>query len=142
MNYIDIIEILDSLSYKGKKKFYRIYSIDSEDGELLELNVFINVKDRVTGKRDKVFKRYVLIPEEIKVLTKASLVRRVKEMLVYLETHEVEEQLLVNDERVFDPHSKELRGPNVHHEKIAQENKLSSFKQKIFKQLQEYREKQ
>lgn len=135
MNIREVKEVLDQIEYKGRKKFYELTPImfGSEYG--YHITVKIPVRDRLTGKREKIYTHYTYTPTEMHNLKAPNIVKRVKTMLQYLESHEVEENLLFKGMRVFDPHPDELSGPNVEEEKKDEEAWQLYQKGKILQEL-------
>ena len=105
MTYVEMMTVLGSTTYEGRRDFWEFRPIKIDDKKAYELLVSIRVIERHTEEEDKLWKRYVIFPDELKILTKSGLLRRVRDLLVQLQSHEVEEQILFNNKRIFDPHS-------------------------------------
>lgn len=144
MDLTQIKEVLNDMAYKGKslKTILRKveYTFKNEEGVSyqrygLDVEIHIQVKDRVTNEEGGLYTHYVYNPSELEVLHPALLIRRVKSMLMYLETHEVEENLIFRDHRVFDPHREDLPGTDLMEELGEHLAKIDSLKKKIAEQL-------
>ena len=117
MDFEAIVKTLKLLTYKDRKDFFKVTTVYFGDDRGFDIEVNVNVKDRTTGEDDVLWTHYTYCPREVPYMKPANVVKRVKTMLQYLETHEVEEQLLYRGMRVFDPHNTVLRGPNVQRER-------------------------
>lgn len=134
----EVTDILNKLTYKGKKNFWKFTPIESDKGLLFDLLVRIDVKDRISGKKTGIYKHHVFQQDEIKMMTETRILRTVKELLYLLETHEIDEQLIYGDMRVFDPHQV-LYGTNVINEKEREEKRLQEVKAQVIQQLNEHK---
>lgn len=139
MKFEEICKTMRSIKYKGPEGFgWKVQHVwFGEISQGFDIRVYIAVKDRVGGEIDKLYTHYTYGPEEVEFMSPMAIVRRVKAMLIYLESHEVEEQLLYKGRRVFDPHHPKLTGPNVKREKRIYAEKMSATKKAIVKQLKE-----
>jgi hypothetical protein len=135
MKFEEISDVLKDLVYKGKKLVYKLRIVNFGEEIGFDIMVKINVKDRTNDKKTGLYTHYTYGPEERKWMTGPNLIRRVKVMLQYLETHEVEEQLLYKGMRVFDPHSKVLEGPYVEDERKIEADKIVQIKQQVVEQM-------
>ena|ERR1700722_8864334 len=138
MDFKAICKVMRSLTYKGPKGFgWQVQAVWFGDEKGFDIRVYIAVNDRLGGDLDKLYTHYTYGPEEVSMMNPEAIVRRVKAMLIYLESHEVEEQLLYKGRRVFDPHRPKLIGPNVKREKRIYAEKIANTKTEIIKQLKE-----
>jgi hypothetical protein len=145
MNFEEMLGIVKKLSYKGEKEFCFIGSTwGGADGNehMMDLKVFITIKDRITGEDRRIYRHHVFQEDELKQMTETRLLRAVRDLLIWLESHEVEEQLIYGTRRVFDPHAPLAGGTNVVKEKKQHEKKINDFKKQVVKQLNEQKEKQ
>lgn len=135
MNFEEIVTVLKDISYKGDKDFFTVTPVVYGEEMGFDITVRLPINDKTTGEETTIYTHYTYGPREIKALTYSNIVRRVKSMFMYLETHEVEEQLLYQGMRVFEPHTKDLYGPLVSDEKVQHETKMSALKSEIIKKL-------
>jgi hypothetical protein len=140
MTQEEIVKVLKSITYKGHKAKGMIFisPVWYGDEKGYDVRVRIDVKDRVTGEdAGGLYTHYTYGPEEVERMTPSNIVRRVKSMLIYLESHEVDENLLYKGRRVFDPHREKLEGPFVKRELKKHNAKLIELKKKVIEQLKE-----
>lgn len=138
MKLEEIIKTMKSIKYKGPKGFgWKVQHVWFGTDHGWDIRVYIKIQDRVGGNLEMLYTHYTYGPEEIQFMTPISIVRRVKAMLIYLETHEVEEQLLYKGRRVFDPHKEKLEGPFVNRELKKHNEKVVELKRKVIEQLKE-----
>jgi hypothetical protein len=140
MELADIVGVLKSITYKGHKADGMLFAttVWFGDEKGYDIRIRIEVNDRTTGEdAGGLYTHYTYGPEEVKHLEPSNIVRRVKSMLIYLETHEVEEQLLYKGRRVFDPHRPKLVGPLVKTERRMQIKRLEEVKKSVIAQMKE-----
>jgi hypothetical protein len=145
MNVIDMIHVLKELSYKGQKDFCFVGSTwggVNGDEHMADLKVFIDIKDRITGEDRRIYRHHVFQEDELKQMTETRLLRAVRDLLIWLESHEVEEQLIYGNRRVFDPHAPLAGGTNIIKEKKQYDKMIEGVKKQIVKQFNEQKAKE
>ena len=110
LTYTQMHEILSSLTYEGQPNFWRINQVTMDvEGEgpqvAYRLLACIRIIDREDGEETTLWRSTYISPEHHQKLTPSNLVKIIREMLVYLVLHEVDEQILYNGKRLFDPHT-------------------------------------
>jgi hypothetical protein len=140
MYVFEMIDIVKKLSYKGAKDFCTLTPITtglSDDLLMMDLKVAIKIKDRTTGKSNRIYRHHVFQADELRQMSETRLIRAVKDLLVTLEIHEVEEQLIYCGKRVYDPHAV-LTGTDVAQEKKDEAGREEQIKKHIVKQLNDH----
>jgi hypothetical protein len=110
LSYSEMHEILGALTYEGQTNFWRLNQVDMNvEGEGIETGfrvlACIRIIDREDGEETTLWRSTYISPEHHKKLTPSNLVKIVREMLIYLVLHEVDEQILYDGKRLFDPHT-------------------------------------
>lgn len=140
----ELFDIVKKLSYKGDKEFckLRIIEIPEKEEFMLDLMVYINIKDRLTNEETRIYRHHVFQHDELKQMTETRFLRAVRDLLIWLESHEVEEQLIYGTRRVFDPHAPLAGGTNVVREKKKHLKDTENLKKNVVKQLNQNKDLQ
>lgn len=83
-------------------KTFEARLVPSEEAGGMAIYVIMKTPDRVTGKLEYLHSRRFCTAKEFK--TERDVFLAVREQMILALTHEVDESLLVDGERIFDPH--------------------------------------